>query len=129
MAAAARVARLPKITDKAGFWVARRCGYTRDTNPNNLFILMSSTGAMGAPVHTKRLEPTAREPAEAFANVAERHRAAPVFFAVDCVEAIPELKTAFGSHHEAPTTGGRVMVDYYPPPSDEELRQINDIPR
>lgn len=134
-AAAARVAKLPKIDGNSGFWVARRVGYTKEDNPNNMFIIIQPTaggggaGPMGAPVVTQRLNPTALELAEAMANAAERIGKRPEFYAVDCMKAIPELKAAFSSNSEQePWANGGVVVDYYAPPSAEETKQINDMP-
>lgn len=126
-AAAARVAELPKCTGEKETWLARCTGYTEQENLRHLFLMMSNGMPLGAPVETRRLNPTATELAEALADTARRHGGAPGFFLVDAEDAIPELKEAFGSNHAEPTTGGRVLVMDYAPPSEEETRQVNNM--
>jgi len=100
-------------------WVFRRHGYTPRENPNNIISVISSGGGqIGTEFRAKALIPDLADYMELLIlgcrSVGSRR---PPMVLIDAITMVEPLKALLAS------TG--IMVEYYPPPSDEEIAHSN----
>lgn len=95
-------------------WVCRRHGYTEFENPSHLAtVLGGGTQTLLIGEKFEALEPTPFELLCVLGKAVARARGKPEMFATDCEAAVDPLSDIL--------SGTGVTVQYYPPPSEEEL--------